>query len=150
MTKVNKVVCYIFIITLFYNCSNKKDSKTLMFSNYLNSQFNIQIPNEKHYYFVFPQFGCSGCITSNFLEIQDYLNCEVISIIISNKNLLSYKHLEGGTHLYDTQGKIDILNLGIANVAIIETQNKIVTKIHSLSVTEKVTDIIDITSICPH
>jgi len=135
------------LVIINTNCTNKSNHNTKIFSKYLKSQFRLDIPNEKHYYLIFPEFGCSGCIISNFLDIEKFSSCNSISIIVSNKELQK-NYFQNDDILFDKNGTIEILNLGIGNIAIIETHDKIVDNVYNLTYNEKIIDLVRIDSLC--
>lgn len=123
---------FILVITiLFLSCNTKTDETTYIFSKYLNSTFEINIPDKQHYYVLLPQLVCKGCVQQSQIYLNDFLEnnpaqIENISFIYSNDETANHDLIEKLHSYFDNDGKIDQLPgiLGIGNLTIISTNKR--------------------------
>ncbi len=76
-----RFVFYLILMTgaLFLSCQ-EKDTKTGIFSNYLQKEFQLEIPEGEHYFILLSRLSCSGCV----LEAQHVL----LNYLIQNPHLV--------------------------------------------------------------
>ncbi|MBI3502997.1 MAG: hypothetical protein HY063_14495 [Bacteroidetes bacterium] len=130
------VITSILGLCILHSCSNspKKtiNKNTSIFSNYLQEQFNIQIPHKKHFYITVPQNGCQGAIANSLNCIDEFANpSSNISILVANEAAASKYLTKNWNIINDKADALDILNLPISNVSIIITENDTISLIKS-------------------
>ena len=136
-----KSIFYFWILlnVLIFACSSgivKEDRITRIFSNYIYKEFNIKIIDSLHYYILIPRFGCKGCFKQSFADLNKIIkenNKKDFTIITTNPEIISDELKSRMKIWIDTSGKLDVLNLEIANLTLVETQNKKVNFLKSIS-----------------
>jgi len=134
-----KLVCLLLsVILLITQCNPRQDSKSKIFSDYLNSQFNEKIPTDIHRFILIPKMACKGCSEEFLKELTALANKQPHNFtFISSNNELIPQHLNIKVKLLkDSKGYLDNLNLNIANVTIIFTESENITAIKSLNLDE--------------
>jgi hypothetical protein len=139
-----KIIRYLLIYSLIfiYGCTPnkfKQDKTTRIFSNYINKEFNIQLDEKLHYFILLPKFGCHGCIKESIGELNNIItetNKNNIIIITTNLDEFSDSLKSRIKILVDTSGKLDNLNLPIANLTLVESQDEKVNYIKSINTLE--------------
>ena len=127
-----KIISILFIIINSCNIQ-KSDRKTEIFSNYLQKEFNVKIPDSLHYYIIIPEYGCKGCmqriVKLSVERIEDDIRKHVTFILSNRDEIISFDLFQDYKLLHDKDQVIDYLALNIANVTIIVTRKEKVTKI---------------------
>jgi hypothetical protein len=113
------------ILVLFLcSCLNSADYKTVGFNKMLVN-FNSQIPEEYHIYFVIPKFSCHGCLQRTLIEINKYSlprDRTNITFICGVDTLSLDDFREKSEIMYDNKGLIEQLPFELANLTIIKTK----------------------------
>ncbi len=118
----------IFLFMLLISCNSTSEKKeittTSIFSDYLNQQFNLSIPSEKHIFITLPKNGCKGAIWTSLTSIDQLLEpSDKISFIIADDVYASKFLKKNWKILFDKDDKLDRLNIPISNVSAIITEN---------------------------
>ena len=126
-----KLIVALTTIVLVWGCSQppEKDKNTKIFSAYIQKEFNMEIPDSIHYYFLVPKLVCKGCVVDRLVELSELINQgnkDKFTFITTNPDIFPTTLKSKINLLHDKKGTLDILNLEIANLTIVETsQNKI-------------------------
>jgi hypothetical protein len=132
------IVTILFLITGCFQ--NKTSSNTDVFNDYLKTEFHLNIPLQKHHYVIIPELICKGCTENNLLKLNDLItenNHNKITLIYSNHYDIIPKNLLGHINiLFDKNGKINSLNLNIANITLISTEHNEIKLIKSFNTNE--------------
>ena len=135
MRKQNYI--YIIIVFTLLSCAAKKEDRvTRIFSNYINQNLNLKIKDNLHYFILIPKLGCKGCFKEALLELDTIVtknNEKHFTIITTNTEIISNELKNRASILIDTSGKLDVLNLEISNLTLVETENKKVNFLKSIS-----------------
>jgi len=120
------IAALLFTFTLvLFSCSEKADRNTLMFSNYLLKEFKTRIPDSLHYYILLPKIACKGCSVSTLNEMDKLVRPETqryFTFISTNEHVIPEDLKIARFFQFDAHGRLDDLDIGIANVTIIKTQ----------------------------
>jgi hypothetical protein len=130
----------IIISILLGGCkSNELTAKDKLFSNYLEENFSLQIPEVQHYFIMVPKFGCKGCMKKDLARLSKYVQNnpnKKFTLITSTPEIIPVDMKKGMPFFVDSLDKIDKINLGITNVTIIKTTQGKIRKQHSFSVND--------------
>lgn len=120
------IAALLFILTLaLCSCSEKADRNTVMFSNYLSEEFKAHIPDSLHYYILLPKIACKGCSVNTLNEMERLItpeNQHCFTFISTNEHVIPKDLKIARFFQYDTHGRLDDLDMEIANVTVIKTQ----------------------------
>lgn len=128
------------IITSIGSCEEAPDRNTAIFSAYLLKEFNSTIPDSLHYYILIPKMMCKGCSANTLAELDTLINNEnkhYFTFISTNDKILSEDPKLVKFYQYDSHGKLDDLDLDIANVTIVKTKEQKVIFIKPIYADEK-------------
>ncbi|MCW3102476.1 MAG: hypothetical protein JWO09_916 [Bacteroidetes bacterium] len=136
----NKAILLFIILIAFQSCQEKQDKNTALFSNYLIKEFNTQIPDSLHYYILIPKLVCKGCSLNTLIELDTLMNAEnerCFTFISTNEHISPKEFKRARFIEYDTRGKLDDLDLDIANVTVVKTRHNKVVFIKPIYIDEK-------------
>ena len=139
-----KIKFVLLLITLIKvnTCSKSRiDRTTEIFSDYLNQQFKIQIPDELHYFVLIPRLVCKGCAEMTLRDLNTLINKDnrnKFTFISTNNEIIPNELKSKINLLHDDSGKLDNLNLEIANVTLVETLNHKVNFVKPFYLDEKI------------
>jgi hypothetical protein len=127
----NKIILlFLVLIAIFESCREAPDKDTIIFSNYLMKEFKTEIPDSLHYYILIPKMICKGCSVNTLSELDQLItkeNEKLFTFISTNEKIALDKFKRTTFFEYDSKGKMDDLDLDIANVTIVKTKfNKII------------------------
>lgn len=109
------------------SCNKKHLIDTNTFNNYIKSEFNIEIQDEKHCYILIPEYGCNGCMQVVLDEISKIItddNRSKYTFIASNEEAIPTS-LYSIVKIYkDRNNALDNLSYNIANVTVVLTEHK--------------------------
>lgn len=122
----------LLLILLFASCAENRESdiQTKIFSEYLRATFKLEIPQERHCFLTVPHAGCQGAIhnMTAALDSAGDFRCPV-TVLSSNVMTREYMTRKNWEILEDMDRKLDVLNLNLANVSLIVTEEKKVREI---------------------
>jgi hypothetical protein len=126
------------ILTL-YACKEADDRNTSIFKSYLQKEFKAEIPDSLHYYILIPKMLCKGCSVNTLSELEQLITSENEHrfTFISTNERFSQEFKKVKFYEYDVHGKLDELDLDIANVTIVKTQAGKVIFIKPIYIDEK-------------
>lgn len=109
-----------------YSQGDTYDKNTQLFSEYLQYELGVKIPDDTHFFLIVLKDGCQGAIESTLMDLDSTLNVKNdntnVSIITSNKQLSNKYFSESNIQIY-LDRTIDVINLPIYNVSLIKTRN---------------------------
>ncbi|MBR5780726.1 MAG: hypothetical protein IKY27_01930 [Bacteroidales bacterium] len=118
----------LFLSSLMFSCETINKSKTedvfsretKIFYWYADS-LNINIPNEKHTFFLVPDYSCSGCVVKTI----DVLFPETDSSTLITTPRIAQRYIKEITDgiIIDTNGLVCNLNWDYYNIIEIQTKN---------------------------
>ena len=118
----------LFLSSLMFSCETINKSKTEdMFSRetkifyWYADSLNINIPNEKHTFFLVPDYSCSGCVVKTI----DILFPETDSSTLITTPRIAQRYIKEITDgiIIDTNGLVCNLNWDYYNIIEIQTKN---------------------------
>lgn len=118
----------LFLSSLMFSCETINKSKTEdMFSRetkifyWYADSLNINIPNEKHTFFLVPDYSCSGCVVKTI----DVLFPETDSSTLITTPHIAQRYIKEITDgiVIDTNGLVCNLNWDYYNIIEIQTKN---------------------------
>ncbi len=132
--KVISCIILLASMLLSFNCSDKSkdDRNTEVFSNYLRDEFQLSIPEEKHYYLLIPRLICRGCVQAGITSIAENAkedDYRKMTFITSNKESFLEPVKPHASILQDKAGKLDFLSINAANITVITTEKGKVTSV---------------------
>ena len=120
--------------------NNSLKNQSRVFNSYLKKNFNIQMPDEKHFYLFAPQKGCGGCryvalktffdsykSNSHLTLIYDPfgpLPDSIMYLADTNRNLL-----------IDYTGGMERLNLTVGSASLIISEHQTIREIRTIDIT---------------
>lgn len=133
-----KLILVLIIIIISCKSESTHDvlEQTKVFSDFLTENFNIKLSKNKHYYILVSSFGCFGCKEKIIHQLDRLINKVDKNnfTIISNDNSINYGKLIDNTNFYkDSRHSLEKLKFNIANVTLIEVEDKKVTLIKSFN-----------------
>lgn len=121
------------------NMENDKVRKGEIFCNFIKNKLKLSISNELHYYILVPKFGCEGCMIQTLVELDtliDDRNKSMFTIISTNNDIIPDRLFETINIIEDTAKSIERINIGLANVTLIEAENGKVNFIQSIKLSD--------------
>lgn len=118
----------LFLSSLMFSCETINKSKTEdMFSRetkifyWYADSLNINIPNEKHTFFLVPDYSCSGCVVKTI----DVLFPKTDSSTLITTPRIAQRYIKEITDgiIIDTNGLVCNLNWDYYNIIEIQTKN---------------------------
>ena len=118
----------LFLSSLMFSCETINKSKTEdMFSRetkifyWYADSLNINIPNEKHTFFLVPDYSCSGCVVKTI----DVLFPKTDSSTLITTPSIAQRYIKEITDgiIIDTNGLVCNLNWDYYNIIEIQTKN---------------------------
>ncbi len=133
--KVKYLIC--FLVLLAVGCKEKGNypAKTEVFQVYLQQQFEEQIPEEKHFYFVSNSIVCYNCVVSllnvlnNEIEDANAAITIVTALDLPNEEQLSRKF----SLKKDLDKNLNNENLDLNNLTLFCTEHHYITEIHDFT-----------------
>ena len=133
---------YIIAIICIVSCNNTDSSKNKykIFKNYLNKQFDRQIPLDNHFYYIIPKKPCIGCYKKALLHYKrecknSDTNCTIIISAIQDFESFSKKiNIQNADTLLDFKNNIAYTKLNIINASLVITNNKNVLQLKEFKV----------------
>jgi hypothetical protein len=122
----NKIHLWFFLIIVLNSCTETEDKSTIIFKDYLQKEFNSEIPESLHYYILIPKMLCTGCSVNSLAEINKLITGETEShftFISTNEKFALSELKRVKFYEYDSRGKLDELDLDIANITIVKTRS---------------------------
>lgn len=121
----------------FQMCASKDYYKkeTKIFNKYLDT-FSEDIPQEGQLYIIYSNIACNGCISLASQAISEHIgliNESNTTVIYTNPDIIPEMLLQRGTCIFDKCSEIDYINLNIYNVSLIETKDRQIIKIKSVT-----------------
>ncbi len=110
-----------FVAVIQLSCTtNAADKENQKFINYLQRQYQIKIPEEKHFYILCNSFVCKGCIDHHLVAIDSLANCYPLGItIISSQRMNILSSINKSIIVkIDTEKSLDRENLNLNNLTI--------------------------------
>ena len=122
----------LFLSSLMFSCETINKSKTEdMFSRetkifyWYADSLNINIPNEKHTFFLVPDYSCSGCVVKTIDVL--FPKTDSFTLITTPHIAQNYIGQIDDNVIIDTAGLINKLNWEHSNIIEIQTkENKVV------------------------
>ena len=138
----NKICLLLFAFLILENCKDIQDKNTIVFSKYLATEFQIEIPDSLHYYILFPKMMCKGCSINTLSELDTLIenkNRKYFTFIAANEKSIpvEFKKINALQFKYDSYGKLDDLDMEIANITIVKTKSNKVLFIKPINIDEK-------------
>lgn len=131
---------YLVFFVVLLGCADKVEEKTNrqteIFSKYMKSTFDYDLPERKHYFMLILRFRCIGCVEKNIKELEEFVNDEnknYLTFITSEKDFIPGTLKEKINTLYDVSNKFEKLNLNLANLTLIEVESRKIRFIKSLN-----------------
>lgn len=127
--RVIVVMVGIFLLSMNVQTCEKSayDAYNKIFKAYLHENFNMQIEQTTHYYFISNSFVCRGCVQRYLYMLNDFLDevndgGDITFIATMNYDILS--HLQSKIRvLVDKQRKLDYENLDLNNLNLFVTKD---------------------------
>jgi hypothetical protein len=139
MSSKTTALFFVFVFTLL-SCADKHDRNTAVFSHYLQNEFQSDIPDQLHYYVLLPKISCKGCSANTLTELDQLVNPgnkDRFSFISTNEHAIPADLKIAKFFQYDERGRLDDLDMEIANVTIIKTKAHKVIFIKPIYIDEK-------------
>ena len=124
MKKIILQVCFLFF---FLACQTEQVRSTKLFTKYMKTTFQHELKEEAHTYFVINKATCKGCVQRTLIELENLIDIQDTSkytFVTSLKTIMERNLKTLPPLLEDKTGKLDMINLDIANLTIIKTKNK--------------------------
>lgn len=129
----NKAWLVIFIF-LFFSCRRSRYLEdTQLFNNYLKTYIHTSIPEDTVYYVLISEYGCDGCVGKVVMRMRENEKTMFIVSEDTYKKHLKPKAVEADKYLIDSTGKIKRLQYHYHNVGIVQTANKEIYNIISMT-----------------
>jgi hypothetical protein len=138
--KIKTLILTVVVLFALSSCTEKPDKNTMLFSAYLSKEFNTTIPDSLHYYILIPRMVCKGCSVNTLKDLdslmvvndQNYFTFISTNESFTNRELANVKFFK-----FDTHGRLDNLDLDIANITVVKTKSGKVLFIKPINIDEK-------------
>ena len=127
MKKIILQLCFLFFFLVA--CQTEQDPSTKLFAKYLKTTFQHDLKDKPHTYFVINKATCKGCVQRTLIELEKLIDIQDTSkytFVTSYKSIMERNLKTLPSLLEDKKGKLDMINLDIANLTIIKTKNKVI------------------------
>lgn len=132
-----KYSCFIFLLACITSCSVKDEQtkEEKIFFGYLSSNYQLNELSGDNVFLVIPSGSCLGCRKLLVDIYKKNYNNKSFYLIINNGDAYDFgvDTLRNNNVFIDKQGKLDRLDIGVRNAAIIFTSGKKITKTFHLT-----------------
>lgn len=133
---MNRCVCFLFLLIA---CVDSFKYETRVFEEYYFNTFEEKLTTEPHLFMICSNFKCSGCIQKTFLFMEELCaerSVQNVSVITSDLQLVPKNIRDKTEVLIDSLALFDRLDIGVANVTLVEVKDKKVVMVKSIQLNE--------------
>lgn len=137
---IRQFASYFLAFTLLLTSCNQKFSlESESFEKYLETKFGQNIKADSHYYLIVSQIRCNSCVIKTLDEIAKRVNktnCDSFTILTNDSLLIPGEMRNKVNLLYDSYAEYDQINMPLANLTIVKTNNSQIQKIKVVNLNE--------------
>lgn len=124
----------VLVLTMLISCAqNAGNKKSVLFKNYLKSEFDFTLNTERKYFLIITESACTGCDKSA-LNAFSKANINNLYLLISKKNYNQWNEkMINKNILVDRTGNLNKINIGAENTSLIVWEKNSISDIVSLT-----------------